>query len=114
MIAYLLTPSTPKGSSAFFSPFHITFHIDSPLRMQRTQIAGNTNVKKLPVLVSFGELAPGLGFDDRMVKVEARELGRACLLGVFTVEARVVAEGAPSYGGRRRGELEDWCYCGCD
>jgi hypothetical protein len=73
--------------------------------VQRAQLAGNANVEKLPVLVPFGKLAPGLGLDDRMVKVEARELGRAWRLGVFTVEARVVAEGAPGYGGRRRGRV---------
>ena len=82
--------------------------------MQRTQLAGNTNVEKLPVLAPIGELAPGLGLNDRMVQVEARELGHAGRLGVFTIEARVAAEGAPGYGGRQGGELEDWRYCGCD
>lgn len=45
--------------------------------MQRTQLAGNTNVEKLPVLAPFGELAPGLGLNDGIVQVEARELRRA-------------------------------------
>ena len=45
--------------------------------MQRTQLAGNTNVEKLPVLEPIGKLAPGLGLNDRIVQVEACELGRA-------------------------------------
>jgi predicted RNA-binding Zn ribbon-like protein len=71
--------------------------------MQRTQLAGNTNVEKLPVLAPFGELAPRLGLDDRMVKVETCELGCTWWLGTFTVETRVAAEGAPGYGGSCRG-----------
>ena len=74
-IAYLLTPSIPENPSAFFSPLHVTLRIGSPIRVQRTQLVGNTNVEKLPVLAPFGELAPGLGLDDRMVKVEACKLG---------------------------------------
>ena len=113
---YNRVPAHPVHTQALvslLSPSHATFRNGSPLPVKRTELTGNTNVEELPVLAPVRELAPRLGLDDRVVQVEPGEFGRARRLGVFAIEARVVAKEVPGYRGRRRGLLEDWCYCWC-
>ena len=105
---YKRVPAHPVHTHALVSlrsPLHATFRNGSPLPVKRTELTGNTNVEKLPVLAPVREPAPRLGLDDRLVHVEPGEFGRTRGLGVFAVEARVLAEEAPGCKGRRRNRV---------